>query len=103
LAVCHLDIKWLRHHDAFVRTTLTLDEDVAKRLEQEVKRRGDSFKSVVNQALRSGLAMNGKPRRLPPFKVKPFRSGLRPGIDPDKLHQLLDELDTEEHLRKLRR
>ena len=86
-----------------MRTTLTLDEDVAKRLEQEVKRRGGTFKSVVNEALRSGLALSGKPRRLSPFKVKPRPLGLKPGIDPDKLNQLVDELEVEEFRKKLER
>jgi hypothetical protein len=86
-----------------MRTTLTLDEDVAKRLDQEVKRRGESFKSVVNQALRSGLALSGKPRRLPPFKVKPRPLGLKPGIDPDKLNQLVDELEVEAYREKAER
>jgi hypothetical protein len=39
-----------------VRTTLTLDPDVAKQLERARRRRGVPLKRVVNDALREGLA-----------------------------------------------
>ncbi len=38
-----------------MRTTLTLDPDVAKLLEQEMAKRQTSLKRVVNDALRRGL------------------------------------------------
>jgi metal-responsive CopG/Arc/MetJ family transcriptional regulator len=38
-----------------MRTTLTLDDDVAKRIERLRKRRDLSLREVVNQALREGL------------------------------------------------
>lgn len=38
-----------------MRTTLTLDPDVAKLLEEEMAKRQTSFKRVVNDALRRGL------------------------------------------------
>ena len=38
----------------------------------------------------------------PPFKIRAFVDGLQPGIDPDKMNQLLDELDTEEFARRHR-
>jgi hypothetical protein len=45
-----------------VRTTLTLDDDVARLLERARKRRGTSLKQVVNEALREGLARLDAPR-----------------------------------------
>jgi len=39
-----------------MRTTLTLDEDVAKRVERLRKRHGLTLREVVNQALREGLS-----------------------------------------------
>ena len=44
-----------------MRTTLTLDEDVAIRLEKLRDQRGDSFKSVVNDVLRRGLEALDRP------------------------------------------
>ena len=38
-----------------MRTTLTLDPDVARALEQVRKQRGVSLKRAVNEALRKGL------------------------------------------------
>jgi hypothetical protein len=45
-----------------VRTTLTLDDDVARLLERARKRRGTSLKQIVNEVLREGLARLEKPR-----------------------------------------
>lgn len=45
-----------------MRTTLTLDDDVARLLERARKRRGTSLKQLVNEALREGLARLEAPR-----------------------------------------
>ncbi|NJD20533.1 MAG: hypothetical protein FIA95_14780 [Gemmatimonadetes bacterium] len=86
-----------------MRTTLTLDPDVASRLEAEVRRSGDGMKAVVNRALRLGLGMTGKPTVPDPFTVEPHAFGFRPGSDLDRLNQLADELEAEEGARKLSR
>ena len=79
-----------------MRTTLTLDPDVARRLEQEMKRSGEGMKSVVNRALRVGLGMTDKPVEPPAFQVQPHEFGVRPGVDLDRMNQLADELEAEE-------
>ena len=84
-----------------MRTTLTLEPDVARRLELEMKRSGDGLKAVVNRALRVGLAMTDKPMDPPAFQVTPHAFGFRPGTDLDRLNQLVDELEAEEAARKL--
>lgn len=86
-----------------MRTTLTLDQDVARRLELEMRRSNEGLKAVVNRALRIGLGMTDKPTRPRPFKVVPHDFRFRPGIDLDRLNQLVDELDAEEVARKLGR
>jgi hypothetical protein len=86
-----------------MRTTLTLDADVAERLASEARRTGRSLKSVVNEAIRVGLGLSGKQPKAPRFHVEPHAFGLRPGIDPDRLNQLVDELDGDEAVRKLSR
>jgi hypothetical protein len=46
-----------------MRTTLTLDDDVAKLIERLRKRRGVTFREIVNEALRGGLArLDVRPR-----------------------------------------
>jgi hypothetical protein len=54
-----------------VRTTLTLDDDVAAMLERFRKARGGSFKDLVNEALREGL----KRMTSPPKRRRPFQTG----------------------------
>jgi hypothetical protein len=78
-----------------MRTTLTLDPDVARRLELEMRRRGGSFKGLVNNALRIGLGMTDKPVRPKRFVVAPHAFGFRPGVQLDRLNQLADELEVE--------
>jgi hypothetical protein len=86
-----------------VRTTLTLDRDVAEALEREMRRAGKGRKATINDALRRGLQMGRRPPRPPRFVVRPHAFGARPGIDLDRLNQLVDELDAEAAVRKLSR
>jgi hypothetical protein len=83
-----------------MRTTLTLDADVADRLHSVVRRSGKSLKGVVNEALRSGLGLTEKPVKPSRFRVRAFVDGLQPGIDPEKMNQLADEIEAEEVARK---
>jgi hypothetical protein len=78
-----------------LRTTLTIDDDVAARLRDLAHRRRVPFKDVANSVLRRGLAVQeGRPRAARRFRVEVFRSAFRPGVDPLKLNQLSDELET---------
>ena len=86
-----------------MRTTLTLEQDVAEQIQHEIQRTGKAMKAVVNEALRSGLRMAGKPQRPPRFKVKPHSFGIKPGYDLDRMNQLLDEMSVEESAHKLGR
>ena len=84
-----------------MRTTLTIDDDIAKALQELSRRRGSSFKSVVNDVLRRGLTAGEKPLPAPePFRVRSARRGFRAGVDPLKLNQLADELETERFLER---
>ncbi len=85
-----------------MRTTLTLDEDIARELHEASRKSGESFKAVVNSALRRGLRTADKPvRPLPRFVVKAKAYGFRPGIDVNRLNQLSDEMETEDFRREL--
>ena len=77
-----------------MRTTLTLDDEVAAKLRELAQRRKVSFKEVVNSVLRRGLvAQERRAGASRPFQVEAFRSAFRPGVDPLKLNQLSDELE----------
>jgi hypothetical protein len=72
----------------WMRTTLTLDDDVAAKLRSEVRRTGKPFKQVVNDALRESFC---HPRGSTPFKVKPKDLGeLQPGVNLDKICDVLE-------------
>jgi hypothetical protein len=82
-----------------MRTTLTIDDDLAGILKKKAGQQGRSFKEVVNGLLRAGIAATGdaSPGRKP-IKVVGKPLGLKPGYDPDKLNQLADELEAEAFL-----
>jgi hypothetical protein len=84
-----------------MRTTLTLEPDVALKLKRKMADQKLTLKDAVNQALRIGLAAKDAPARVP-FKVIPWDSGgFMPGIDPDKIGQEDDRLEDERIARKL--
>jgi hypothetical protein len=83
-----------------MRTTLTLDDDVAKKLRELAHRRRVPFKEVVNSVLRRGLAaQESRAHSGRRFRVDVFRSSFRPGVDPLKLNQLGDELEAQRFAR----
>lgn len=85
-----------------MRTTLTLDPDVAARLNAEVARTDRALKAVVNDALRRGLHLPSKGARRAAYVVRPVKLVFRPGVDTDKLNELADELENEVLVKKLR-
>lgn len=84
-----------------MRTTLTIEDDIAKALKNLSRATGDSFKAVTNEVLRRGLTVGEKPTAdREPFTVVSTRRGFRAGIDPLKLNQLADELQIERFMEK---
>jgi len=86
-----------------VRTTLTLDDDLAALLKQRAQELGVPFKDAVNRTIRAGLGELAKSRRGKAPKTVSHSFGFRPGIDLDKLGQLADELEAEAHAVSSRR
>jgi hypothetical protein len=77
-----------------VRTTLTLDDDVAAKLKSLSRRSGRAFREVVNDALRRGLARPSAAHPREPFTVKPRDLGrLRPGLSLDNIGELLEQVE----------
>jgi hypothetical protein len=73
-----------------VRTTLTLDDDIASLLKKEARKSGESFKQLVNRFLRAGLAApKHAPRKR--FMVTPINLGLP--ADYTKVEELLEYLE----------
>ena len=80
-----------------MRTTLTLDDDVARLVEQEVRRSGDTFKGTVNRLLRQGLIKGNQKDTKKPFVVTPLPLGLPPGLSYDCTEELLEALEGPMH------
>lgn len=79
-----------------VRTTVTLDPDVEQLLRDAMKQRRQSFKEAFNQAIRAGLSgAGGLGVADRPFTLQAQPMGLRAGIDPGRLNQLADELESD--------
>ncbi|MBN1959383.1 MAG: hypothetical protein JW841_00425 [Deltaproteobacteria bacterium] len=82
-----------------MRTTITLDDDVCSSVQELAHRERTSFKKTLNKLLRQALIGIQQPKtQEPKFIIKPHRGGFRPGIDPQKLNQLIDQLQTEDFL-----
>ena len=84
-----------------MRTTISLDPDVAARLERLTRDRGITFKEAVNSTLRAGLAVDRDARRPAPYILPTYRMGVTPGIDLRKAGQLAAALEDEEVMRKM--
>lgn len=98
----------LGHHDASsvaakmltMRTTVTLDDDVAAQVREVARERGLSFKEALNSALRAGLS-SARSSRTSRYRVPVRDLGLRPGVNLDKALQLAGQLEDDEVVRKL--
>lgn len=87
-----------------MRTTVTLDPDVATKLKELAHRRRASFKETLNDVIRRGLSSQAGTRESSErYIVEPHAGGFRPGIDPDKLNQLVDELEIGDFITEPRR
>lgn len=82
---------------ARMRTTLTLDDDLAAELDRTARRLGRSFKDVVNETIRRGLSTGDRPAApdANAFVVRPEACGFLPGVDPLRLNQLLDQMEVD--------
>jgi hypothetical protein len=77
-----------------MRTTLTLDDDVAAKLKAEARRAGRSFREIVNETLRRGLASRQATARPQAFKIAPRDLGdLRPGLSLDDVAGLIEQVE----------
>ena len=80
-----------------MRTTLTIDDDIAMLVEQAVRQSGDSYKGTVNRLLRLGLTASQEGAVRKPFVVTPRAMGLPPGLSYDCIPQLLEEVEGPYH------
>lgn len=84
-------------HDVTMRTTLTIDDDVAKQLKDKTDLEDKPFKEVVNNALRIGLGID-RPAAKKLFRVKAHSSAFLPNFDLARLNQLADDLEVDSQI-----
>jgi hypothetical protein len=81
-----------------MRTTLTLDDDVAAKLKAESRRAGRPFREIVNDTLRRGLASRRATARRQAFKVRARDLGdLKPGLSLDRVAELVEHVEGSLH------
>ena len=81
-----------------MRTTVTLDDDVAEKLQLEMRRRRTTnFKETLNDVLRRGLLARRQLAAAKPFKVRARHLGHKPGLNCDNIGELLEQLEGASH------
>jgi hypothetical protein len=93
-----MDIKMPTQYHIPMRTTLTLDDDIAARLQAEAQRTGRAFKEIVNEHLRASLARSRAVKSIELFRVTaadlggPVTAGSY-----DNIAALLEDSESTEH------
>ncbi len=83
-----------------MKTTLTLDDDLAGILEKRARNTDKPFKMIVNDALRLALVAGQNQSLKSEIRTRPHGFGTQAGIDWNRMNQLTDELECEESLVK---
>ena len=83
-----------------MRTTLTIESDIAIEIEKRRQAPGASMKRVINGLLRKGLRAEAETPPPAPYRSETFDLNFRAGIDPLKLNQLVDELEVDAFVEK---
>ncbi len=80
-----------------MRTTITLEQDVAEKAKTAVATLGRPFKQVINEALRIGLAHLERPPVAKPYRSVTYPMGLRPGLNLHNIADLLAQVEGEDY------
>ncbi|MCS7006633.1 MAG: hypothetical protein NZL88_03655 [Gaiellaceae bacterium] len=75
-----------------MRTTLNLDDDVARALADRARKESRSLSRVANDAIRAGLRADRDGVSLPPYVPTVFKSG-EPLIDVRDVSEALEALE----------
>ena len=91
-----------------MRTTVSIDDDLLRRLKEQAHRENVSLSSLVNRVLRDGLDAPGngtdppaKPRSERTYREKVFSMGI-PNFDVNKALEFAAALEDDEIVRKFK-
>ncbi len=84
-----------------MRTTVTLDPEVNRLIEEAMRRERKNFKQTINDAIRRGLSPERVRRARAPFRVAVHHARLAPGIDRGAFNRLADELEDDAILHRI--
>lgn len=78
----------------FMRTTLTIDNDISTKLKAKLKSSSDkTFKDIVNETLRLGLLAEKNLKKSSNFRVRSRRLGVIKGINYDNIGELVEQIE----------
>ncbi len=80
-----------------MRTTLSLDPDIAAKAKEAAAELKKPFKEVINAALRVGLDKILDPPPRQPYRTNPRPMGLRHGFSYDNISELIAAAEGEDH------
>jgi hypothetical protein len=78
-----------------MRTTLVIDDDVLDRARALAARRRVAFRTVLNEALRSGLSAVEESTKRKAYRTTPHDMGVRAGRNLDNVQELLAQIEGE--------
>jgi hypothetical protein len=89
------------------RTTVRLPKELLARAKRKAAAEGRTLTSLIEDGLRAVLTEGTKARKAPARRVLPRVSkatgGLMPGIDPNKLATVVQEMEDLEYVERMRR
>jgi hypothetical protein len=80
-----------------MRTTLTIDDDVLDKARAIAAKLHKPFRSVVNEALRTGLETVEELPQTRIYRTHPHKMGLKAGRTLDNIQALLSQNEGEDH------
>jgi hypothetical protein len=80
-----------------IRTTVTLDDDVAERVKRESRSRGASFRETLNDLLRTSLVALESEGRRRTLRIRPTHMGYTVGLNYDNVESLIEFGEGDRH------
>jgi len=86
----------MTHHDAYMRTTVNINDAILRELRERARIEERPFRDVLDHTLQIGLAHLDTPEPRAPFRVKAHALGIKPGFRGVSMNQLYDQIEAED-------